>query len=101
MERAANADDAVIRVTGELDLATSPRLERAIGEAFGLGGGIVLDLSGLSFMDSSGLRVVLQLDASCRSAGRRLRIVRGPPVVQRVFELTGTAERLPLSDGTT
>jgi anti-anti-sigma factor len=59
---------------------------------------IVLDLSGLEFIDSCGLRMIL---AACErsSADRdRLRLLRGPPQVQRIFEITATADRLPFAD---
>ena len=49
-------------------------------------------------MDSSGLRIILAEHARAQEAGRKLSIVRGPAAVHRVFELTGTAELLPIVD---
>ena len=56
---------------------------------------LVIDLSDLAFMDSSGLRLILVAHARSRADSNRLRLVRGPRRVQRVFKLTGMEERLP------
>lgn len=59
---------------------------------------LVLDLSRLSFIDSSGLRLVVFLHARCEEEGSpALEIRPGPPAVQRVFELTGVIGRLPFA----
>ncbi len=55
---------------------------------------VVLDLRGLEFMDSSGLRVVALADRRLSAAGRGLVLVRGRETVQRVFEITRMEERL-------
>jgi anti-anti-sigma factor len=61
-------------------------------------GVIVLDLSRLSFLDSTGLRCVVTADQRARDAGRRLVLVRGPDPVQRVFTITRLEERLEMVD---
>ena len=60
--------------------------------------GVYPNLSALEFMDSTGLRLVLALDAEARRDGFTLSLVRGSAAVQRVFELTGTAGALPFVD---
>jgi anti-anti-sigma factor len=55
---------------------------------------IVLDLSDLSFIDSSGLRVLLLADGRARESGRELVLTRSTDAVQRVFEMTGTRDLL-------
>lgn len=60
---------------------------------------IVIDLSGLTFMDSSGLKLLLQAYARSQADSDRLRIIRGPRRVQRVFELSGTETALPFFEG--
>lgn len=59
---------------------------------------VVLDLRGVGFMDTSGLRYVLELHNRAETDGFVLRIVRGPGAVQRVFEVAGLAPRLPFVD---
>ncbi|MGW2865735.1 STAS domain-containing protein [Streptomyces sp. NPDC001205] len=74
----------VLTFRGELDLDGAADVRRAFDEALELGRPIVVDLSGLTFCDSSGLNLLLTyrpLD--------ELRLVRSTPAVMRVFELTG------------
>lgn len=80
---------------GELDLATVPIAEREL-EQSRESAHLVLDLRELRFMDSSGLRLILNLAEGVEP--ERLTIVKGPDQVNRVFELTGAAERLELVD---
>ena len=96
MERLAvtigSADDGsvVIRLDGELDLSSTTSLDPAVAGVFSdPGRRIVLDLSSLRFLDSSGLGAIARLMRRGRSAGCDLRVVPGPPQVMRVFELTG------------
>lgn len=90
----------VVGLSGELDIATRPALEDElrIVEASGADE-IVLDLSRLDFIDSSGLQLVLGADARSKADGRRLRLVRGPHAVHRTFEITATVDQLPFADG--
>ncbi len=59
---------------------------------------IVVDLSGLTFMDSTGIRVLIMANARSRDDGNRLALLRGPAAVQRVFELSGVDSLLPFVD---
>jgi stage II sporulation protein AA (anti-sigma F factor antagonist) len=93
-------DEIRVRPVGALDLATVNVLEDQFAELRGAGfKRFVLDLSELTFMDSTGLRLILRWDAEARSDGFDLGLVAGPPPVQRVFELTGTLGRLPFVRG--
>lgn len=84
---------------GELDIATSPQAEAELRRLEGEGAAtIVLDLRGLTFMDSTGLRLLVAADARARESGHRLAIVRGPGPVHRVLEITGLHSRLDLVD---
>jgi anti-anti-sigma factor len=91
---------ALITLEGELDLPATaelePELDRLAGEP-GLDT-VALDLRGLEFLDSSGLRLVVVAERRLREAGRRLVLVRGPQPVQRVFEITRMTERLEFVD---
>lgn len=81
----------------ELDLASAPRLETAIGEALRSGSRqLVLDLSRLTFVDSSGLRLFLVLCRRSRSEGWRLTLTRPSAPVSTLFEIAGAEPSLPL-----
>jgi anti-sigma B factor antagonist len=83
---------------GELDLASAPKLERAVGAALTAGARrLVLDLRRLEFIDASGLHSVVQAREACRREGCEFALVPGPRQVQRVFELTGTLKTLEFS----
>ncbi len=58
----------------------------------------MLDLSGLTFMDSNGVRLLIQAHARSRAETGRLTLRRGPAVVQRVMELSGVDVLLPFAD---
>jgi len=89
-------DEQVIALTGELDLDGAHRVAQELQRAEASDvRRIVLDLSGLQFIDSSGIRLILAADARSRMDGDRLALIRGPQPVQRVFELTGVTDRLP------
>ncbi len=83
---------------GELDIATAPELDAAIAEATGTEGSrLVIDLRGLSFMDSTGLRVLVGAAERAREGNLPLEIIRGT-AVQRIFEVSGLETVLPLVD---
>jgi len=96
----SSAGDAVIALAGELDLSGAPALDEEITRMVAGHGvrRVVLDLRGLRFMDSSGLRVVALAARRLEAAGRALTLVRGAETVQRVFEITRMAERLDFVD---
>lgn len=88
-----------LALRGELDISSAPVLEEALGRAEEAGPPVLLiDLRGLEFMDSTGLRTVVSADQRARDEGRRLCIVRGPEPVDRVFSVTRLDERLELVD---
>jgi anti-anti-sigma factor len=91
-----NGSVAVITATGELDLSGAAVLEAEIDRLAAEPdlATVVLDLRGLEFMDSSGLRLVVLADMRAREAGRRFALVRGAETVHRVFEITRMSERL-------
>jgi anti-sigma B factor antagonist len=88
-----------VRPVGELDLDTEPQLEEAITAVREQGAPhLVLDLRELTFMDSTGLRLVIRWDTLAADEGFEFAIVRGPDVVQRVIRLTGMEDQLTFSD---
>jgi anti-sigma B factor antagonist len=86
-------------LSGDLDLLSSPALDRAMTE-LGLSDAelIVVDLRGLEFMDSTGLHRLLQAQQHAHDAGRRFALIRGREEVQRLFHLTGVADGLTIVD---
>jgi anti-sigma B factor antagonist len=91
---------AVLVLTGELDLASGETFsDRLQAVEAGRPELITLDLSGLRFLDSSGLALVVRAHTRARNEGRRLVIIPGPPQVQRVFDITGLNTVLELEDG--
>ena len=58
----------------------------------------MVDLRGVSFLDSTGLAVLLRQDQRARAAARHLVVVKGPPHVQKPFEITGMSGRLTMVD---
>lgn len=89
----------VVRPRGEIDMATVDLLRAAVDAESAAGDDLTLDLREVGFMDTSGLRYVLELNDRCRRDGCNLRLVRGPTAVQRVFEVSGLEPRLPFVDG--
>jgi anti-sigma B factor antagonist len=90
----ARAGAARVHLTGELDLATAALLERALREAQANASQVVLDLRRLTFMDCSGMRVIVGAAQRARRAGQELTVVPGPAQVERVFTLTGGRRRV-------
>ena len=87
----------IIELIGELDLDGAPRLEEALREAEASDAtSIVVDLGGLEFIDSTGLRLLVM--AAERSKDGRFSLLRGPKQVHRVFEITDLVDRLPFAD---
>jgi anti-anti-sigma factor len=86
-------------LSGELDLAVAAGLEATILGLCGEGvNAIELDLSQLTFMDSTGLRAVLRAQELCAEHGYDFLVIPGNGQVQRLLELTGTTDVLPLAD---
>jgi anti-anti-sigma factor len=84
-----------VRVSGELDLATVACLHDALEREQSAGRGVILDLSDVSFMDSSGLRLILRAQGDPRRDGWQMVVDRRlGPEVTRLLELTGAMELL-------
>ena len=94
--RVSGGRQALITVTGELDLATVPVLAAALCDVdFSSGQNVILDLERLDFIDAVGLRAVMALHERCLRLSATLTILPGPRRVHRVFELTGADALLP------
>ncbi len=86
----------VVRAFGELDLSNAKTLEAELRRAIaGDASGVILDLGGVSFLDSAGLRVVLMMAKQSLRNGGRLRLLRGSAPLEHVIEGSGTRHLLP------
>jgi anti-anti-sigma factor len=88
-------DRVVLALTGELDLASSAILERALEDGEVVAAPLlVLDLDELKFVDSTGLRVILLAREGSRARGQEFAITPGSPQVQRLLSITSVAEHM-------
>jgi anti-anti-sigma factor len=85
------AERTVVRVRGDVDLATAPELSQAL-EPLGSTEQVTVDLSEVAFMDSSGLRVLLDFASHSRNGNVPLRIASPSRTVMRVMEIVGMTE---------
>ncbi len=89
------ADRVVVRLEGELDMANAPLLESAMqSEEVGAAETVVLDLQGLTFLDSTGLRIILAAREQCWRSGQEFAVTPGSQQVQRLLSVTGVGEHL-------
>ena len=88
----------IVAPRGEIDLATVDLVRDAAEAERQNGEDLVLDLREVGFMDTSGLRYVLEVVERSEREGFAVGIVRGPRAVQRVFEVSGLESRLPFVD---
>jgi anti-sigma B factor antagonist len=85
-----------LRPIGSLDMATLPVLERQLQELRDAGfPRLIIDLGGLSFMDSNGVRFALKWRATALRDGFQISFAPGRPAVHRVFELAGVTDHVP------
>jgi anti-sigma B factor antagonist len=88
----------VIAITGEVDLATAPLLrERLDAHLDGGASSIIVDLRGTTFLDSTGLGVLVNVLKRCREAGGELHLVISEPRILKLFAITGLQETFPIS----
>ena len=98
IETERSAEGVRLLLRGELDLATAREFEHRMEEASRkTPAAITVDLTGLSFLDSRGLSAILGAQRLCEERGCRLTVIAGEQA-QRLFDLTGLSERLPLAD---
>jgi anti-anti-sigma factor len=100
VEITVDGAEARAALSGDFDMnatfTVEPALERVLDEP-GLAA-LTVDLSDLSFIDSTGMGVLMRVHSDSTSRGVELALVPGPPQVQRVFETAGLLETLPFVD---
>jgi anti-sigma B factor antagonist len=91
---------AHVTLRGELDLATAPELEQLLNVRIDDSQDVVVDLRGLEFMDSSGIRVLVAAHARAGRAGTQLFVVRPEPAsaVAKIVEVAGLDRELNILD---
>jgi anti-anti-sigma factor len=98
--RSVRDDDVhTIALVGEMDLANAADVERELIRAEATNATqIVVDLSELAFMDSTGIRLLITAHARSRTDGNRLLLIRPPARVFRVLTIAGVDGLLPFAD---
>jgi anti-sigma B factor antagonist len=94
-------DAAVIRLVGELDLASAPDLQACLGDVVASTPPdvvVIIDLDELSFCDSTGISALVRAANGARRGGRRLVLRRPRPGVRRVLEITGVISVFEIED---
>jgi anti-sigma B factor antagonist len=100
VETSRGEASALVALEGELDLSSALMLEDELRRLESdRPRELVLDLSKLRFLDSTGLRLIMAAHMRARKAGRALKIVEGTEAVRRIFRITGVADRLDLVEG--
>lgn len=91
--------DARLTLLGELDMATVPRVEQAVAALLEQGArSVVVDLSAVTFVDSSGLRMFITLNERAAAEGFELGLIRPTDRSLAVFQITGAEKNLPFLD---
>jgi anti-anti-sigma factor len=96
IEERRSGGTVVLTLHGELDLASVEIVGARLDELRAAGEPVLLDLDALDFMDSSGLRLVLNAAEASDAAGWPFSLTPGPEQVQRLFESTCVTARLPI-----
>jgi anti-anti-sigma factor len=96
LEERRHDDTVVLALRGELDLASADVVRARLDELRAAGEPALLDIEELYFMDSSGLRLVLDAAEASDKTGWPFSLTHGPEQVRRLFESTRVTERLPI-----
>ena len=93
IEIKANADATTIQVAGRLDTTTAPILDKTINEDIKDAKNLILDIKGVTYISSAGLRVLLSAQKKMLKVGS-MKVMNVCPEVMEVFEMTGFADIL-------
>ena len=88
-----------LRLRGELDFATADAVADRLARLARGHNRVLLDLDGLTFMDASGVRLVLTAARNAQNDGWAFAVTRGSPPVRRLFELVDADRHLTVEDG--
>jgi anti-anti-sigma factor len=93
-------EGCLIRAAGEIDLSSVPALRRELDAARAEAVTVLLDLSGVTFIDSTGLHFLIEASQSSAVSDWTFFVVRPSEVVKRLIEVSGTADLLTMVDPT-
>lgn len=96
IRKTVRAGRHTLALTGELDIDSATDLEEAVREVCASGTDLVIDLRKVTFMDSTGLRVLIVAGALCEEIGHELAIIPGEDI-QRILEISGLDRVLPFT----
>jgi anti-sigma B factor antagonist len=99
IEEARRDGLVVLRLHGDLDLASADSVAARLDSLSAAGEAVLLDLDSLAFMDSSGLRVVLQAAETSRTSDWSFSLTPGSEQVRNLFASAGVTGRLPIEPG--
>ena len=91
-----NATETVIEIAGRLDTVTAPALDKTINEDIGDTKNLVLDVKGMEYISSAGLRVLLGAQKKMQKIGS-VKVIHVCDAVMEVFEMTGFADILVIA----
>ena len=95
----AGTAHTLVTLTGECDLSTGRQLRDVLTSEVSQGAErLIVDLSALAFMDSTGMQVLLSARSLLAVRGGSLVLVAPQPVVARILELTGASQLIPVYD---
>jgi anti-sigma B factor antagonist len=97
-EVARRSDASVVTMKGDLDIASEARATAQLERAMDGCGLLVADLRELSFLDSTGVRVLLSAHLRAQERGLRFGVVRGDGMIARLLEVTRISDRFPVVD---
>lgn len=95
---AHRADETLVALSGELDVASTSELQARLREGDVASGDLNMDLSQLSFIDASGLHALVAAYRGASQRGQRLRVTRTSPSLERLLALTGARALLGLAE---
>ena len=90
-----NAEETVIELAGRLDTTTAPALDKTVNEDIGETKNLVLDVKGLEYISSAGLRVLLAAQKKMQKIGS-MKVVNVCQEVMEVFDMTGFTDILTI-----
>ena len=89
-------DEILVALTGRLDTASSPELEAELNELLPMKKPITIDMAGLDYISSAGLRVILMAQKQVNSNASSMKIVNVNEIIMEIFEMTGFVDILTI-----